>query len=684
MRKKGYRLGIDVGGTFTDFVLAASDGSELYFHKEPSQPQDPSKAVDIGSQFLIEKHSLLTEDVELVVHGTTIALNAIIQKRGARVALVVSKGNRDIMEIANGRMPSSYDFTAGREAPLISRDSVFEISARTLSDGSILTPVDSKEVIEIAKDIGDGQYDSVAVVLLNSYLNSKLEIEVKNLLQDLLPQCQVISSTEIWPEMKEYQRALVTCLNAYIHPLIDEYFNNLEKKFAAMGLEAPIFITANNGGTISLDTARSRPIDTVLSGPASGVLAATRISENYKSLITFDMGGTSTDISISRAGKPEYTHSTQIGDYPLMLPVVDVAAIGAGGGSIVWTDNQGFLKVGPESAGAVPGPICYDLGGENPTITDCYLTLGIIDASNFNDGRLELKDEASKLAMEKIAEVLELSSGPVAAEAALQVATAKMATELRKILAQNGLDPSGYKLVAFGGAGPTQATMLAEEANLDAVLIPNLPGTFCALGAIQADIQRDYVRPVRSKISRQGSGWSTISLALAELEKEASEWIAEEGKIVKKHEFKLIFDVRYPSQAFELPVEIYAYDKEQLIHTTVFDLFNAEHKRLYGFQETDSDLEVTNLRLSVIGLVDRWKLKISEKIKSIQQVNERLVYWQGWHKTPIFSRDTLTPSSVIDGMAIIEQPDSTIFVPPEWQAHLDEDQNILITRKVGK
>ena len=421
-----------------------------------------------------------------------------------------------------------------------------------------------------------------------------------------------------------------------------------------MGLKAPIFITANNGGTISLDTARSRPIDTVLSGPASGVLAATRISENYKSLITFDMGGTSTDISISRTGRPEYTHSTQIGDYPLMLPVVDVAAIGAGGGSIVWTDNQGFLKVGPESAGAVPGPICYNLGGENPTITDCYLTLGIIDASNFNDGRLELKEEASKLAIEKIAGVMELSSGPAAAEAALQVATAKMATELRKILAQKGLDPSGYKLVAFGGAGPTQATMLAEEANLDAVLIPSLPGTFCALGAIQADIQRDYVRPVRSKISRQGSGWSKINLALTELEKEASEWIAGEGKIVKKHEFKLIFEVRYPSQAFDLPVELYAYDKEQLIHTTVFDLFNAEHKRLYGFQETDSDLEVTNLRLSAIGLVDRWKLKINKKIKSIQEVKKRLVYWKGWHKTPIFSRNTLTPSSVIDGMAIIE------------------------------
>ncbi|MGY9012156.1 MAG: hydantoinase/oxoprolinase N-terminal domain-containing protein, partial [Rhodobacterales bacterium] len=331
---KRYRLGIDVGGTFTDFVLADTVGGEIAFHKEQSVPADPSRAVEAGVAALIFREGIVPEAVELVVHGTTLALNAIIQQKGAHVALVVSSGNRDVMEIARARMPNSYDFTSGREAPLIPRESVFEVSARGLSDGTVMTPSNASEIAAVAAEIQQGGHEAVAVMLLNSYRNGALEAEVAALLSAALPGLPVTASASIWPEMREYERALVTCMNSYVHPLMSSYFERLRTRLAGLGISAPVYITANNGGTVSLETALARPVDTILSGPASGVLAATRVALGQPSLITFDMGGTSTDISITRGGRLEFTNSTLIGDYPLMLPVVNVSAIGAGGGSI--------------------------------------------------------------------------------------------------------------------------------------------------------------------------------------------------------------------------------------------------------------------------------------------------------------------------------------------------------------
>jgi len=629
---------------------------------------------------LIERTDIAPEDIELVVHGTTLALNAIIQMKGARVALVVSHGNRDVMEIARARMPNSYDFTAGREAPLIPRESVFEVRARGLSDGSVMTRPEASEIEIVAAAIMEGGHDAVAVMLLNSYRDPRLEREVADALAKALPELPVTASSDIWPEMREYERALVTCMNSYVHPLMHRYFDRLSARLTNIGITAPVYITANNAGSVSLATARERPVDTILSGPASGVLAATRTAPDYESLITFDMGGTSTDISITRNNTLEFTNSTLIGEYPLMLPVVNVSAIGAGGGSIVWADAQGLLKVGPESAGADPGPVCYGKGGARPTITDCYLTLGYLDPERFNDGRLTLDTVAAADTLTRVGEAAGQVDAIATASAALRVATARMATELRKLMAQKGLDPRGFVLAAFGGAGPTHANMLAEEARLEGVLVPRLPGTFCALGAILADVRRDYVRQARLTTDRSGAHWAEVTALLRDMEAEALAWVADEGARIGTHDLRLTCDMRYPGQAFELSIDVPGYDRAALRPETVIDLFNAEHQRLYGFVEEGSPVQLTTLRVSVVGNVAQIGLPELSTGDAPQPRARRRVHLKEWCEAPVYDRDIFGRGASIDGPAIVEQPDTTVLILPGWRAVVDLLGNLIIRR----
>ncbi len=691
MSRSRYRIGIDVGGTFTDFVVADMDGNGLRFHKEPSVPDDPSAAVESGIEAMLAAHAIVPGDVELIVHGTTIGLNAIIQRRGARMALVVSRGNRDLLEIARLRLPSSYDFTEPREVPLVPRDLVFEIDARMRSDGSILKPLDRVEIDTLAKRLGSAKVEAVAILLLNSYRDASLEVALATELRKRLPGVLVTESGLIWPEVREYERGLVAGLNAYIHPLMTRYFDRLKARVDGLGITAPVYITANNGGTLSLETARARPIDTVLSGPASGVVASTRLGNatGRTRLITFDMGGTSADIAVCQTGAPEFTTSTFVGDFPLIMPVVNVGAIGAGGGSIVWVDAQGLLKIGPLSAGADPGPVCYSRGGKEPTLTDCYVTLGIIDPATFLGGRMTLDVEAARRALEGIADRIGLSGDNraiAAAESALRVASAKMGTEITKLLATAGVDPRQFSLVAYGGAGPTHANLLAEEAHLTSVTVPTAPGTFCALGAILADVRRDYVRTVRKLIGPNAgarNGWDAVAEAISVLEAEARAWIASEGDIVGETEIVVSFNLRYLAQAYELEVFVPRGARDGLNDTQVCELFHAEHERLYGFREPRVPVQTATVRLGVIGKVPA--VTLPEVPPSVPQP---LLHRTVWHKgqpmsTAVYARSDIGAGAVIAGPAIIEQLDTTTFVLPGWRADADRLGALNISRELA-
>jgi N-methylhydantoinase A len=689
MSSPRYRIGIDVGGTFTDFVLAEMDGGGLSFHKEPSVPGDPSAAVESGIAAMLAANGVAPGEIELIVHGTTIGLNAIIQRRGARMALIVSRGNRDLLEIARLRLPSSYDFTEPREVPLVPRDLVFEIGARMRADGSILTLLDGAEVEALADRLAAADVEAVAILLLNSYRDASLETELGAALRRRLPGVLVTESGLIWPEVREYERGLVAGLNAYIHPLMTRYFDRLKSRIDGLGIAAPVYITANNGGTLSLETARARPIDTVLSGPASGVVASTRLGNatGRTKLITLDMGGTSADISVCQTGAPEFTTSTFVGDFPLIMPVVNVGAIGAGGGSVVWVDAQGLLKIGPLSAGADPGPVCYGRGGKEPTLTDCYVTLGIIDPATFLGGRMTLDVRAAQGALETIAERIGLAGenrAVAAAEAAIRVASAKMGTEITKLLATAGVDPRQFSLVAYGGAGPTHANLLADEAQLTSVTVPGAPGTFCALGAILADVRRDYVRTVRRLIGPNAgprNGWREVAEAIAALEAEARAWIAQEGEIVGETEIVVSFNLRYLAQAYELEVRLPPGARDGLDDALVCELFHSEHERLYGFREPKVPVQTATVRLGVIGKVPA--VNLPEAPPSIPGPPSRRIVW---HKgealsTAVYSRRDIGAGAVIQGPAIIDQLDTTTYILPGWRAEADRLGALIISRE---
>ena len=684
------RIGIDVGGTFTDFVLANMTTGELTRYKEPSVPADPSMSVRRGLPPLIEQAGIATDDIELIVHGTTLLVNTIIQRRGAKVALVVTKGHRGILEIGRMSLENSYDFTLRKEEPLITRNLIFETTARHLADGSVIATPDAAEYDALAKSLKDQGVDAVTVLLLNSYAHPEMEASVAAALRERLPGIPVSASARIWPERREFERALVAIINAYVQPLMDDYLRLLVERIGEVGITAPIYITASNGGTLSIETARARPIDTVLSGPASGVIAATEAAKAAKRdhLITVDMGGTSCDLALTRDGEPEYATVTQVGDFPLVVPVVNVISIGAGGGSIIWVDAQGILKVGPHSAGADPGPVCYGHGGAEATITDCYLLVGYIHPDHFLGGRMKLDENAARVALEAIADKVGIEGDDKAvkaADAALRVATAMMSTELYKGLARRGEDPREYALMAFGGAGPTHGNLLAQEARLDGMIVPPAPATFCAMGAILADVKRDYVRSSHLRFTDGKAALADLARIFREIEQEASEWIAKEGDLLGEPEFAATLDMRYAGQAYDLGVAIPDELRLNPEAEGILELFHREHERIYSFRDLESGVEVTTERIRVIGRIPPVTIPDVETGTRAKAGDNRRVFNQGKYlDVPVYLRREMGRGQKVTGPAILEQRDSTVWILPDWKAEIDRIGNILITAPNGK
>lgn len=677
------RIGIDVGGTFTDFVLTDPATGRLAHHKEPSTPADPALAVHRGLPVLLAAAQVAAGAVDMIAHGTTLALNAILQRRGAPVALVVSRGNRDVMEIARLRIGNAYSFSAKPEPPLVPRDLVFEVSARLAADGSVIAEAPPDEIDSVAALIRASGVQAVAVMLLNAYRNPGAEAALATALAARMPGLPVAASATLWPEMREYERALVTTLNAHVAPLMRSYYARLQAGFIEAGVTATIAITASNGGTIDIATARERPIDSILSGPASGVIAAIGAGRaaGLSDLVTFDMGGTSTDIALVEGEAPEIVGSTMLGEIPLMLPVVNVGAIGAGGGSIVRVDGQGVLKVGPRSAGADPGPACYGRGGAEATITDCYLLAGIIDAEGFLGGRLRLDRAAAEAVLAPLGARLGLDGAVGAAEAAIRVATSMMATEVRKMLARRGADPHDFTLVPFGGAGPTHAALLAEEAGIARMLVPLGPGTFCAFGAVVADLRRDFVRSLRLTLSQGSDGPARLAAALAELAAEASTWMTPLAHMTDGVRYDVSAELRYPGQAFDLPVTLRAINPADDLATPLAATFHEEHKRLYGFFEPASPVQVARIALTVAGSSPRIRTTAAGAARP-SPVSRRRAYLPGHgsHDLPVFRRADIGVGAEMEGPLLVDQPDTTVLLTPGWRMRCLEDGNLLATR----
>jgi N-methylhydantoinase A len=678
---RGARVGIDVGGTFTDFVLCDGDRGRLVYYKEPSTPSDPSRAVVQGLANCVRKAGLTPSDVDLIAHGTTIGLNAILQRTGARIGLVVTTGFRDILEIARSRMPSSFDFHARKEEPLIPRDRVFEIDARFDPQGLATRTPEPCSIAELGGRIAAAKLDAVALVTLNGYAAPEDEGRIADALQAQLPGVAVTSAARVWPEIREYERTLVACLNAYIQPLMQGYFARLASGLQDIGVGAKIFVTASNGGSMSLESAAARPVETILSGPAAGVMAATRFAAiaGARRIISFDMGGTSSDIAVSADGEPEFATRTEIGGLPLVLPVVAVGAIGAGGGSIIWVDDHGVLKVGPRSAGADPGPVSYGRGGTHPTLTDAYLVTGLIDPTRFLGGRMPLDRDAAETALATLASRIGFNKAVLGAAGALDVATAGMATELFKILAQRGLDPAEFSLMPFGGAGPTHANLLAEEAGIAHVIIPASAGTFCALGAVSADLRRDFVRSLR--IALDDGSARRLFETLRALADDGHAWVKAEGDLAGAIAFSQVVDMRYAGQAYELRVSLDGF-ADNPGADAIADAFHREHERIYGFRDAAAPIQLITARLAVIGRMPAVEIpKTSAADGPAKPRKTRTVFLQGsFRDAKVFDRQTLRAGHCFPGPAIVEQEDTAVVVLPGWQARMDDYGNIHLTR----
>lgn len=676
------RIGIDVGGTFTDVVATSPHRPAPVHLKEASTPDDPSRAVLIGLERILEQIEAAPAEVLTIAHGTTIGLNAIVQRRGADVALVVSQGHRDVLELSR-RMPREYDYRQELAEPLVPRERVVEIDARLNAHGEITADPDDAELDRVAERLRLLNADAVALTVLHSYLRPEFEADVAQRLAERLPDVPVSVSAGIWPEIREYNRTSVVVLDSYISPLMGQYLTHLQKGLLERGVQAPLYITASNGGSLGVAAAAQRPVDTILSGPASGVTATLALAQatGLKDLISFDMGGTSSDIAIALTGVAEFANRTEVGGLPLIMPVVDVNAIGAGGGSIARIDEQGLLRVGPESAGAAPGPASYGLGGSDATVTDAYVASGIVEPTGFLGGARPLDLAAARAALEPIAEGLELDGPdavPAAAEAVLTVATAGMAAELSKVLSRRGVDASEFTLVPFGGAGPTHATLLATELGIRTVVVPLAAGTYCALGAIGADLRRDFLRGIGRPLSEKVAG--RASELLAELLAEGEQWVAEQGDVVEAIVLKPSLELRYLGQAFELDVPVPA-EALPLTADDVAELFHRAHEAEFGHRDTTSEVTVISARLSATGTVADVPLgQIPDGVARPSFATRPVWVEQAWHDAAVLTTDHLTAGLDQPGPAVVDLDHTTVLVPPGWTLTAAPGNALRITR----
>lgn len=677
-----YRLSIDTGGTFTDVALLNEATREIYVTKVPSTPKKPNKAVMNGIQKIFSDYSLIGKNVVFFIHGTTVATNALLEKKGSKTALITTRGFRDILLIGRQVRPNIYHNTIRRPTPLIPRHLRFEVNERLNYQGYIIEELDMEKTQEVVRNLPD-DIESVAVCLLHSYSNPIHEELIKDLLERE-GYGHITLSSKILPEFREYERMSTIAINAYVMPIMNQYIKKLEDELKEIHMDSGLFIMQSNGGVITSSSARELSASTVLSGPAGGALGSSFISRmtHRPNIISLDVGGTSADIALIYQHEAEYTTESMIGGYPIKLPMIDINTIGAGGGSIAWKDEGGALKVGPESAGAYPGPVCYSLGGSDPTVTDANIVLGRIHPEYLLDGRMKVnRDKARESIQEKIAKPLGFSVEE-AAEGIIRVINSNMIRGIRVVSIEKGYDPREFSLLAFGGAGPLHAAELAQEMDIGEVIVPINPGISSAIGMLTANVRHDYVKTMIQSFDSVCA--EEIESVFGVLQKEALETLYREGFSKETIVLELSADLRYSKQAYEITVP-FSLPIEENILQEVEGRFHSLHYQSYGYHRQGQDVvEFVNLRVVAKGLLPSLEIKAEKKQKEKRAISNvfRDVFFHGeFLSTPIFKREDLEAGDYFDGPAVIEQMDSTTIVLPQQKAFIDSYKNIMIRKK---
>ncbi|WP_117365852.1 hydantoinase/oxoprolinase family protein [Natrarchaeobaculum sulfurireducens] len=681
-----YNLGVDVGGTFTDVIVFDEATHELTIDKVLSTPANPSTGVQHGIEEATAKAGTSVADLELLFHGTTVVTNMLLEETGSRVGLVTTEGHEDVLHLARAWTPGPlYGWMAMEKPdPLADLVDTRGVGGTIASpSGEEVEPLDETAVREAVQELEAAGVESVTVALLNSYLNPAHEERVREIIGEEAPELPVSVSSEIVPEYGEYERTLTTVINDYARPTVIEYLEDLDESLAAAGSTARMNVVRSDGGLMSSRAAQRRPVELALSGPSGGVVGAATIAskKGVPDVLTLDMGGTSTDVSLVEDGTPETTRQTKVGYREFKSRSVDVNTVGAGGGSIARVQLNGSLQVGPESAGADPGPACYGQGGEEPTVTDANVVLGRIPPSVQLGGRMDLDREAAREAVATIADQRD-SSVEEAAQAILDIVNENMHGALRVVSVERGYDPREFGLVAFGGAGPMHANALADVMDAYPLIVPPGPGVMSAFGFLTSDVQNEFSETYLE--TDQNVDGDDVAGKLEALAAEAGEWLRSEGVDDTDHEFEYYADCRYFRQDIQMsiPVDLDGLRGEAGL-AEINDDFERRHERQFGFT-LEAPLEVANLRVIGKGLMEGVTIdetELSEADPSAAVVDSSEVYFDGTdYETTIYDRAELRPGNELDGPAIVTDDDSTVVVQPDHTALIDRYGNIEITR----
>ena len=675
----GLRLGVDIGGTFTDFCVFDETTGSVRTHKTLSTPETPGAEVMNGIEELASRHGWPPEAIRHFTHGTTVGVNTVIQRRGAALALFTTRGFEDVLEIARLKVPDPYDLFSRRPPPLAPRERVYGIGERTLKDGSVETAVNPEEVgAAIERARADGA-DTIVVALLHAYVNPANERAVRDAVRAAAPDMAVTLSSDVWPVIREYERTVTATVAGYVQRRVAAYIGSLENALRDAEVPAPPMITKSNGGIMAAALGKTDPVAMLLSGTASGVIGAADVAARVgaSEVLSFDVGGTSADVAVIQDGRPAFGTGEMVGEFPIYVPTVSVTSIGAGGGSIARVDEFGVLKVGPESAGARPGPACYGGGGTLPTITDAFAVLNLLGAGELGYGAVALDRGAAERAVATLAEPLGLSLQE-AAESVIRVAISGMYLEVSKLLSRHGADPRSFTLLAFGGAGPMTGCLLARDLRIRRTVIPPTPGVLSAYGGLIADIRNDFIRT--AFVELDAPGLAALYAHAGELEARALGWLRDEQGFGGEARLVWSADMRYLGQSYEIETVIDRGDIAAGRAAPLADAFHAAHERVYDHADTEAPVQVVNLRLVVSGSAPKPELAERSLVPGpAEPRGETVIHLDGAERrAALHDRAALSPGQHFAGPAIVAQDDCTSIVPPGFTARVDGWGNLVI------
>ena len=674
-----FRVGVDIGGTFTDFCAFNDVTNEIHTLKVLSSPDKPGSEVIDGIKALGVRYGVSASDVVYFTHGTTVGVNTVIQRKGIRLGLLVTRNFTDVLELARLKMPDMYSLLSVRPEALVTKDRIFEISERIRADGSIEQEVDFATVERALADVQAADCEGVVIALINSYRNSHNEQAVKAMIQRLSPGFPVFCSTDVWPIIREYERTVTAVIHGYVQPRVSQYLESLQQALLDVKVNAIPQVTKSNGGVMSAELGRTACAQMILSGTAAGVIGASHVSKlsGHPNTMSLDVGGTSADVAFIRDGQPQFGIGEVIGEFPIFIPSVAVTSIGAGGGSIAWVDDFGILRVGPESAGSKPGAACYGNGGERATITDAFVVLGYIGQFDLGYSAIEIDVTKARSAVDVLAEKIGKETEETA-QAIVDIAVSGMYMEISKLISRYAVDPREYALQAFGGAGPMMACFVARELGMQTIIIPTTPGVLSALGGLIADIKNDFIKTVFVELG--GTETTVIQDEYKSLEARALEWLREEQAYEGDYQLIYSADMRYRGQAFEIEAILSAKDVASGDVTAMAEAFHREHELVYEHCDRDAAVQIVNLRLGIVGMSP--KPIFPERNLTVQPATpERSVeVFTGGRLTSVslFRREQLHPGFTFDGPAIVVQSDCTSCVPEGLSGNVDAYGNLVL------